>query len=297
MPEMFKESQAIAILKASKSTPKTLWRTCEKDKVVPLFSGGEVVRPSMLSPAPEADSVQRKEQGQAQARISPALLGEVEIEEEKAKRASAEERESLLRADLASELESKYGTQIAELETEIETARSTAHADGHLAGHQEGYETGLAEGEDLGLKKGKADTERNLKEQIDLFSELAKDLRAERDNILTSAKSDAIELAMRLTERLVGARLQKADHLRSRLEQALEAVSDGIGDPIYVKVAPSQVEIFKTITQRGLSQDNDLYIEPDESIEPGDLIVESCGRRVSSILKEQLERLEELIHE
>ena len=49
--------------------------------------------------------------------------------------------------------------------------------------------------------------------------------------------------------------------------------------------------------QRTALHESDLYIEPDEGLAVGDLIVESCGRRVSSILKEQLERLEEVLYE
>lgn len=293
MHKTLNKAQAIAILKASKSTTRTLWSGDGQDKVVPLFSGGEVVTNSMFSSQNPEDQAQPGQKSQ----ISPALLGESDQDALSNEQASSEERELALRDKITQELETEFRGRIEELETEATSIAITARSEGEEQGRQEGYEQGLLEGTSKGRAEGEAATAEELNEQLLAHTELVKALQSERDEILGSAKTDAIELAMRLTERLVGSRLQKEDFLRSRLEQALEAVSDGVGDPIYVKVSPSQVEVFKEITSRSSLHETDIYVEPDEEVAVGDVIVESCGRRVSSVLKEQLERLEEVLYE
>ena len=294
MHKTLNKAQAIAILKASKGSAKSLWSAKEDENVVPLFSGGEVVSPSIFSKQDSED----KETGEAmQTQISPALLGGAEEESLSEEQKTDEERETALREEITAELKEQYTARIEELEAEVAAIALTARADGEEAGRQEGHEQGLLEGIAKGRAEGESETAEALNEQLKAHTELVAALQKERDEILSSARTDAVELAMRLTERLVGARLQKEDFLRSRLEQALEAVSDGVGDPIYVKVAPSQVEVFKAITSRSSMHETDIYIEPDEDVAVGDVIVESCGRRVSSVLKEQLERLEEVLYE
>ena len=151
MSKVLKKSQAIAILKASKSKPKALWNTDNNDKIVPLFTGGELIRTDVLG----FHSVEKETPIDViKAQISPALLGEKEIEEEKAEKATEEEKEQFRRSEIRAELEAKYSVQISELEAKIESVRVAAQSDGHIAGHQEGYEAGMNEGKDEGLKQG-----------------------------------------------------------------------------------------------------------------------------------------------
>jgi flagellar assembly protein FliH len=293
MHKTLNKAEAIAILKASKSTPKTLWSGADHETVIPLFSGGDVVTPSIFG----TDSRETQATPTAQSKISPALLSGDQNEKSIRDKVNAEEKEATLRTQITEELEEQYTTRIEELELSLETVTLTARGEGHEEGRKEGFEQGHIQGATQGRCEGEAQTLEELNTQLLAHTDLVKALQRERDDILGSARTDAIELAMRLTERLVGSRLLKEDYLRSRLEQALEAVSDGVGDPIYVKVAPSQVEVFKSITKRSALHESDIYIEPDDSIEIGDIVVEACGRRVSSVLKEQLERLEEVLYE
>jgi|GEM_PF-6788962 len=292
MHKLLNKEHAVAILQASKVKPKRLLQGTEDASVTPLFSGTEVVKNTLFGADKESSSNENVQQSQ----ISPALLGGDEHEEAE-RELSQEEREAELRLDVETKLKAEYQDQIEQLQQAIEIERQTAQEIGVGLGIEKGFQDGYAKGLSQGREEGATETSTQFNEQLMAHAELVKALQTERDDILSSARGDAIELAIRLTERLVGARLNREDVLRSRLEQALDAVSDGVGDPIYVKVAPSQVDIFKKIAQRTALHESDLYIEPDEGLAVGDIIVESCGRRVSSILKEQLERLEEVLYE
>ncbi|MEE2904102.1 MAG: FliH/SctL family protein [Myxococcota bacterium] len=292
MHKLLNKEHAVAILQASKGQPKRLLQGAEEASVTPLFSGTEVIKGTLFG----LDQDESSNENIQQTHISPALLGGDEYEEAE-RELSQEEREAEVRREVETQLTAEYQGQIEQLQQAIETERQTAQEIGIGLGIEKGFQDGYAKGLSQGREEGATETSTKFNEQLTAHAELVKALQTERDDILSSARGDAIELAIRLTERLVGARLKREDVLRSRLEQALDAVSDGVGDPIYVKVAPSQVDVFKKIAQRTALHESDLYIEPDEGLAVGDLIVESCGRRVSSILKEQLERLEEVLYE
>lgn len=292
MRKLLNKEHAVAILQASKVQPKRLLQATEDSNVTPLFGNTDTVTGPLFG----GDAKTSSNQNASQKPINPALLGGEEKEDEERK-LSQEEREMEIRSEVETQLKMEYQGQIEQLQQAIELERQTAQEIGVGIGIEQGFQNGYAKGLSQGREDGSQETSSQYNEQLAAHGELVKALQKERDEILSSARSDAIELAIRLTERLVGARLHREDVLRTRLEQALDAVSDGVGDPIYVKVSPSQVDVFKKIAQRTALHESDLYIEPDEGLAVGDLIVESCGRRVSSILKEQLERLEEVLYE
>lgn len=180
---------------------------------------------------------------------------------------------------------------IAELEAQIEAAATQ----GYTRGRKEGYVDGLADGRAAGNEDGAASVRTELELAMTAHRGLVESLQRAKDEAIESIRADAIELAFRIAERLLGRGLDDPDVLAARLHQALEAVTDGYGEPITVRTCPAQLEVFRAISHFDGNRDLDLAFEPDTELALGDLVIECRGRTVRSILSEQITRLEEAI--
>lgn len=176
-------------------------------------------------------------------------------------------------------------------ESLIDEAREAGFLEGLAVGREEGQLSGLIAGREEGADAKLAELELELA----AHQALVDGLRVARDECVRAARNRAIDLGFALAERLVGRQLDDAEVLRARLEEALGAVEDGLGAPIILKTAPSQAAVFAAIIKRTGTNQLAIEIEPDASIQPGDLAIECGGRRVASVMEEQLQRLREAV--
>ena len=176
-----------------------------------------------------------------------------------------------------------------------EASRAAAETDAFERGQAAGLTQGRAEGIETGKVQGAAAKQAELTPQLEAVAAMAEAFTAAGKKAEADARQAAIQLAFRLAERIVQRHLDDSDVLGARLAAALDGVSDALGERIRIRTAPTQLEVFRAIADNDGTAELDLHFEADRDLAMGDLIIDCAGRQVSSIVTDQLARLEEAL--
>jgi flagellar assembly protein FliH len=172
-------------------------------------------------------------------------------------------------------------------------------ADAERAGYARGKAEGLAAGREEGLRAGREEGAARVRGEVSValetYAAVARSLEESRQELIETARRSAIELAFRVAEKVIARHLDETETMAARLDQALGAIGEAHGEPIVVRVASVQLAEITALGRQSPDLQADLRIVSDPSLEPGDLVVESAGRRIESIVREQLALLEEAL--
>lgn len=169
---------------------------------------------------------------------------------------------------------------------------STAPADVPTA--DEAYRNGFSEGEQAGRSAALKELEPIVAE----LSSITRSLAAVRALRLAEAESELIDVAREIAQRILHGELQQDGDSVVRLARACiqEASDDG---ELVLRAAPADLELLRTHApdlEVDLAE-GQLRIEPDGSIEPGGVVVESPRRcydgRATRVLQDAAERAAE----
>lgn len=166
---------------------------------------------------------------------------------------------------------------LAEAREEAEMLKKAAYEEGYAAGFSAGKEEGRKTGYNEGLAAGWQSGLDKAREIMNMAEEVRQAAHKARENALASLSEDILHLAMDIAEKIVRREIARGDHgLISLLEEILRQNAGMGGKHALVRLPAGEdpkraAEIASTLNE--LSPD--LQVVVDETLKPGDFLVES----------------------
>ena len=166
------------------------------------------------------------------------------------------------------------------LRTQMETqaAEKKAYKEGYEQGLQNGYEDGYKKAYEETIEKAKVEAE----EIIEKAELLLKSAHENYSRYLDDKKSEVIRLALEIAESIARKELSQAESMNSIIEEAFK-ISKG-EDNVILRVNSIHAEELKSQSERwkiSYGIKNDIFILTDDSMEPGNAILEKPSGMVN----------------
>jgi flagellar assembly protein FliH len=182
------------------------------------------------------------------------------------------------------------GVSVAQAADVLATARAEADAI-RAAAHREGFAAGHAE--------GLAAAQQQLAPAAHALAEAHSALGAERAQAADAVEREAVELALRLAEKALGAAIA------ARPEHVVDVVRGGLRrlverDRVLVMVHPDDLELVRAATgdlRASLGGIGELDVQAERRVGRGGAIVRTAAGEVDGRLESQLERARETLLE
>lgn len=170
---------------------------------------------------------------------------------------------------------------LAEAQLEAEQIREQARAEGYAEGRSAGHEYGATE-MDLATRA---------------LDEATRDIDSLRVELVAAIEHDAIQLGLRLAEKILGGNRQlPSERILETVQGGLRRVTDR--RKIAVLVNPAELEAVSSAIAElttGGSGVELCDIQADERVEPGGAIVRTAEGEVDASVGTQLERAREVV--
>jgi flagellar assembly protein FliH len=185
----------------------------------------------------------------------------------------------------------------AETQVQAEVLRRQAHDQGLAAGSEEGYAKGLAQGQADGAEKA-------FQEAMSLFNRQTEDLRKllsqsvsrldeAREQVLRQARADLLELSLTIAERITGVRARgDIETAQTNLAKAIEMVA--CRSQVQIRVCPAQLNQLTEYAKgflEGMGMSESTSFLADESLAPGDVVLQSRNGQVDARVQTQLSNI------
>jgi len=145
----------------------------------------------------------------------------------------------------------------------------------------------------LGLTKGREEATEELRRAIELLTQYAQILQAEKREIAAEAEKSSIDIAFSVAKKIIGEELQTRPELVGEVVgRALRQVLDC--DQIRLRVNPGDLDYLKSLQgdlQNLVSGDVRLDMRADESIEKGGCMIETERGVLDAQISSQLQTL------
>lgn len=182
----------------------------------------------------------------------------------------------------------------AECEALKEKTEKAAHEEGYKKGHEEGYKQGY----DDGLQKAKDEMAAKIDDAVKKAEHTLQTAKEATNDYLVKAEQDFVNVILRVTEKIIPQHFIDAPQvILPAVRQALMKVRDQ--KEITVHVAPACYDFvlmardeFRSLLTGGNAT---LEITADESLQPGDCILETPNGSVDARLQTQLEVLQQAV--
>lgn len=214
---------------------------------------------------------------------NPEVEEELEEIEEEAKTPRIDPEELLKRyEDIGQRIlqDASNEKQAIILRTQMEAQAAEKRA------YNQGYEQGLQNGYEDGYKKAYEETIEKAKvEAAEIIGKAELLLRSAHENYskyLNDKKSEVIRLALEIAEGIVRKELSQAEAMNSIVEEAFK-ISKG-EDNVILRVNSTHAEELKSQSERwkiSYGIKNDIFILTDDSMEPGNAILEKPSGMVN----------------
>lgn len=219
-------------------------------------------------------AAEKEKQAEAVLEKAKADAEAIKQEAEAEKKQAASDRERLL----------------DEAHQEAEELRQDAIRKGHDEGYQAGEEEGKAE-----AKKQMADAIQQANEKAE---KTLRDANAATQSYLAQAENDVTDIAMAVVNKILPQHfIDVPQVILPLVEQALGKVRDQ--KEINIHVAPASYDLVlmarDELRSKLTGAGADLQIVSDESLAPGDCVIETPNGSVDARLKTQLELIKEAI--
>jgi flagellar assembly protein FliH len=191
--------------------------------------------------------------------------------------------------------------QAAEMLRQSRFAAQQLQRHAREAGHQEGRQAGLQQGRREGHAEALAQaTERFNGEQDALVRSLAavsESFNTQKHDLLLAARSDVLDFAVRLTERVAkGLGQFDRDTAVANVERALRVV--GQKTDVNVRANPQDAEALRRFAS-GLAQEvadaPSITIVEDETLSPGGAVLRAGETEVDARIETQLQQITALL--
>ena len=250
-----------------------------------------------------------------QAAAEDREAAENERREMESQRAAAEESRKAAEAQLASaaeriagldgereKMEAEMAARKSQMEAdhsalmaELEGTRASLFQEAESSGHEQGYSQGL----DEGRKAGYAEASQAFQEKVEGLLTILDKMESIYDDLWRANEPMMIELAIEGAERILNREL---DDRRDLAARAFEATIDYLSQAHEVKlmVNPREVAALEEVRaeqRHRLGALVNVRIQPDESLGPGDLIVESDVGRLDATVKHRAAQVLDVLRE
>jgi flagellar assembly protein FliH len=144
-----------------------------------------------------------------------------------------------------------------------------------------------------GLQKGKAETSEEIQRALELLSQYAQLLKAEKSEFASLLEKAALDLGFSLAKKIIARELQAdSEAVANIVRNAVQQVMDC--DHVRVRVNPQDFDYLRTLhadMEQYLSRDAKLELKSDASIERGGCLIETENGMLDARLSSQLETL------
>lgn len=171
---------------------------------------------------------------------------------------------------------------------------ATAEKDGYDKGHRDGYEQGYIDGVVNGVEDARRDHSEILKQLEDVWTTQLNDFESKRDQMLNQARTQVVELAAKLAQRVVH-RVVELDP--TIVVKQMEAVLSTITEPsrLVISVNPDDIQIM----QHSMSQLLERFatcehaqVVSDPTLPKGSVVASTpTGGIIDASINTQLERV------
>lgn len=212
---------------------------------------------------------------------------------EKEKRAEAMLRDAQTKAEvLRQEGQNEHDRLIEEAQGEIEEAKEKASQEGR----REGFEAGKAEGR----REAESDMAEAIKKANAQAEKTMHDAQLARRSYLEQAEDDVTSLAMQIVEKILPQHfIDVPQVVLPEVQRALEKVKDQ--KEIIIHVAPQSYDIVLLARDELRSKLSgagaDLTVKSDDSLVPGDCVIETPDGNVDARLKTQLSLIRQALQD
>lgn len=168
-----------------------------------------------------------------------------------------------------------------------------AETEGYNQGYDLGKEKGFNEGYDLGYKEGKDDSEKLIKEALDIKNNYIK----QKSTLLRDVEEDIIELVISIYEKVLYKRVEEDEDLIVSL--VLNGIDNlEISEKLTIIVSKDDyktVEKSKDIILAKASLIDELDIRINSDMKKGDCILETSKGSVDVSIDDQLSEIKDLL--
>ncbi len=216
------------------------------------------------------------------------MLAEIKAKEDRANAMLSDAKISI--QVMKQEAKAEAGKIVEEARTEAEALREQAKEDGH----KEGFEAGREEGE----QKVRQELESMIKDAGKRATKLLQDAKAASRDYVQGAEADIVSIAMEAVEKVLPQHfIDQSQLVLPIVREALLRVKDQ--KEFKVRVAPQcydMVLLARDEFRRMLTApDATLEFESDESLVPGDCIVETPNGSVDARIETQIELIRQAV--
>ena len=193
------------------------------------------------------------------------------------------------------ELEAEYQARTAELAAR----REEVLAEARVSGQREGYDQGLAEGLAEGRAAGRAETEGPWREKTALLADIVERLEDIYQDLWRANGPMMIQLAIEAAEGILNKELKSAEDLAVR---AFEACIDYLGQAhrVVFQARPQDLPLLEEARaeqRQRLGALVKVSFQADETLGPGDLIMESDVGRLDVTVKNRAAQVMSVLRE
>jgi len=200
--------------------------------------------------------------------------------------------------DLIARARERANEIISEAQARAARIREAARAEGYQQGRREGRDDGLEDGRREGAQIAQQAFQTETAGTVQALEKLLAYLEEHRLALLRQAELNLVRLAIALAEKVVKVQVaHDSDSVaRANLEETLDYVMSH--EAVTVRANPANIEAVKAhlstlaAAAEGVSS---AQLVPDETVEPGGVVVTTNGGGIDARLSTQLERLAEQI--
>lgn len=192
----------------------------------------------------------------------------------------------------------KASQVIAEASRQAAEIKAQATSEGLAEGQQQGFEQGLSKGKSQGEADAREKHDQSLLELIDQWQTQLRAFDEDRDRLLESCRTQAIQLALAIARRVIY-RVVHNDPLivADQLADALAMVAQT--SEVEVVVHPDQEVLVREVLPdicATLQQVDSVSLTLDSALTPGGCLVRTRGGAIDGTIETQIDRIiDELI--
>lgn len=253
---------------------------------VPKWKNGQIV----VDKVKDSDDEESKKKDVFTKEMQAEFLAKIEKREKELDKLISDAKSELQR--VRAEAEAEKAQILQEAEFEIENLKEEAK--------QQGYEAGFQEGKDEGKKQALDDIKDTINSANEQAMKTLKDAKDATLDYMLKAEHDLAEVVLTVAEKIIPQHFLDAPQvILPAVKAALLRIKDQ--KEIFVHVAPDNFDLilmardeFRSMLPGGNAS---LEIVSDESLKPGDCLIETESGALDARVSTQLELIREAVQE
>lgn len=179
---------------------------------------------------------------------------------------------------------------------EAQRLQQEAATKGYEQGYHQGYEKGYAEGQEQGYRETIESAAQQAEEMINNADNLLRSAREEYERYLEKKKEDIKEVIMQIAEKLLQKEVAQVDVLDELIFNSISSEKNAKlfvikTNAMYCEQIRSQANMWKD----QLAFSGDIFVVEDNSVQPGDAVIEKNNGKIVVGIGTGLEKIREVL--